>query len=208
MTLAATLKDSTAQAHRRAESTELQRRMAQGDLDDQYFVNYLAQMFHVHAALERLMAAHPDVAAKINWSADQEHSRRLTLDLEDFGTSVDAQPMVNGTKTLLDTITESVDEDPIALIGLFYVLEGSMNGNRFIVRALRARSGGVRCSFLYLDPYGEEQPARWAAFRVALDSIEITEARGDSVIRSAHAMFDGIAEICDEIMAGDTVHSA
>jgi len=208
MTLAATLKESTGEAHKKAESTDLQRLMMQGQLEDRHFASYMAQLFHMHSAIEQLMGANAGAAALIRWTADQEHSLRLAQDLGDLGTSVDAQPLLKATEAMVGTIKSLTAEDPIALIGLFYVLEGSMNGNRYIVRALRHMPGGDRCGFRYLDPYGEEQPAKWGAFREALDSFETTEAQSELVVRSAHAVFDGIAAICEEVMAVEAVSNA
>jgi len=208
MSLAATLKESTARAHRRAESTDLQRGMAQGSLAEGHLVGYMAQLHRLHGDLERRMAAHPAVASLIGWTPEQEHSERLAQDLAELGTSVGAQPSLDATDALLGEIARLTDEGAIALIGLFYVLEGSMNGNRFIIHALRHTPAGQRCAFRYLDPYGTDQPAKWGAFRAALDSFEITADQRDLVIRSAHAMFDGIAAICVEVMSCDTVGSA
>lgn len=208
MSLAATLKESTAEAHKKAESTDLQRLMAQGQLPEEQYVGYMAQLFHMHLAIEELMAANPGAAALIRWTSDQEHSKRIAADLADLGTSVEAQPTCKATVAMVETIKSMAAEDAIALVGLFYVLEGSMNGNRFIVRAMRHVPGGDRCGYRYLDPYGEEQPMKWGAFREAMDSFETTEAQTDLIVRSAHAVFDGIGVICEEITAGASVSNA
>ena len=92
-------------------------------------------------------------------------------------------------------------DEPAALLGFFYVLEGSMNGNRFIVRALRQNPAGARCSFAYFDPYGDEQPARSAVFKTALDSVHLDLRQERIVVNASLCMFDAICEISDELMA-------
>lgn len=170
MSLSATLKQATAKAHRRAESSELQHHLIRGTLDEECFTRYLAQLWCIHAKLEQLFDVHPSTAKLIDWSDAYRHSMRLEQDLGALGVVADDCTRIVATGRLLGAIESFVRQDPTALLGFFYVLEGSMNGNRFIVRALRRTETAARCLFAYFDPYGDEQSKRWAAIRVALDA--------------------------------------
>jgi heme oxygenase len=198
MNLADALKQSTAEAHKRAESRDLQRRLVQGRLEDDRLAAYLAQLQLVHAALERHFDDHESVAATIGWHDGFRHSARIGVDLDalDLVTDRDSN---EATRSALDAIDTAVGADPFALLGFFYVLEGSMNGNRFIVRALRHTPAAARCSFTYFDPYGDEQPARWGAFREALARTGFDADRDRRVLDAALTMFDAISEIADEV---------
>jgi len=78
------------------------------------------------------------------------------------------------------------------------VLEGSMNGNRFIARALQQTPGIAALS--YLDPYGEEQRPVWQAYRERMTEAGFDEAQGQRMVTAAKDMFTFIAEMSDELM--------
>ena len=86
--------------------------------------------------------------------------------------------------------------DPLLLLGTHYVLEGSMNGNRFMASAIRKAYGfegaeGTR----YLDPYGDEQRERWAEFKGVLDAYPFTEDERARIVEADLATFRAIIEI-------------
>ncbi|MFW5653173.1 MAG: biliverdin-producing heme oxygenase [Planctomycetota bacterium] len=195
MTLAETLKTATADAHRRAEHSPKQRDLVRGALPELHLAEHLGQMRHIHAELERLFDEYELPAKALEWCDEFRHSRRLDADLEALGHKSSSIPVQPATQQLIETVRRNVSEEPATLIGYFYVLEGSMNGNRFIVRALRQTPAASRCEFTYFDPYGDEQPARWAAFKTRLNSIDLEPRQQDMVVNAALGMFDGIAEM-------------
>lgn len=199
MSLSETLKTATAEAHRRAEQSPAQQELVRGTLEAPRLARHLAQMRHVHAALERLFHKHAAPAAALNWNRDFEHSRRLDADLEALGASAESAAPTPATQRLLNSIEKDAAAEPMSLVGHFYVLEGSMNGNRFIVRALRQSPAAAQCGFTYFDPYGDEQRARWADFKTRLDAIELKPAQQEVVVNAALAMFDGIAEMSRDV---------
>jgi heme oxygenase len=203
MSLSVALKDATAQAHRDAESREMQKQLVSGGLSETVLRLYLVQLRHLHAALERHLDAHPEVAQKINFADAARHSRRLDADLAALGVEDEtiAGPPLPATQRLLAEIDAEIAEEPATALGFFYVLEGSMNGNRFIARALRHTPAGERCDFTYFDPYGEAQPQRWAEFKTALERVQLEPAQEERVLAAAQRLFAGIAEISDEAVA-------
>jgi heme oxygenase len=84
------------------------------------------------------------------------------------------------------------------LLGALYVLEGSTNGGRFLARALRKSWGLDKDGIAYFDPYGEEQPQKWASFRKKMDSASFDVAQQDAIVEMAKATFLAIAEVSDE----------
>jgi heme oxygenase len=89
---------------------------------------------------------------------------------------------------------------PLAPLGMLYVLEGSTNGNRFIVRAVR---GGLRLTpgtgDSYLNCYGEEQPVRWQSFKQGLESATFTEAEYQQLADGAVLIFQAVGHLSDEL---------
>jgi heme oxygenase len=202
MPLADAMKEATAEAHRRAESKDLQRQLVKGTLDERRLGQYLAQLQLVHAELERQLDAHDATARSIGWSDELRHSRRLRTDLESLGVDVDKVGPTAGTAELLRTIESDAADEPATLLGSLYVLEGSMNGNRFIARALGMSPMAERCAFTYFDPYGAAQPERWAAFRAKLDDRPADAERERRTVDAAERMFGAIGVISDEVMSG------
>ena len=69
-------------------------------------------------------------------------------------------------------------EQPMALLGILYVLEGSTNGSKFIARKVRPayELPATGEGSAYLDPYGDVQPARWQEFKAAMDALNLPAA--------------------------------
>jgi heme oxygenase len=79
------------------------------------------------------------------------------------------------------------------------VLEGSTNGGRFLARALRKSWNLDGEGLSYFDPYGEEQPQKWAAFRRDMDEASFEADQEEAIIEMAKATFLAIAEVSDEV---------
>ncbi len=201
-----TLRESTASHHRRAEQHEFQQQFVRGTLPRPLYVRWLAQMLHIHAALEaqleRLVAGNPRLASVF------DDSRRkvapLQQDLAFLGATPN-QPPLPAVQTMvawMDTLAES---QPLALLGVFYVLEGSTNGSKFIARKVRPayalpESGEGSA---YLDPYGNAQPARWQEFKAAMDALDLPASEVEPIVLAAQQTFDSIRELGAELLASN-----
>ncbi len=204
--LADQLKEITSDAHAYAETRPLQRTLVRGDIPDEMLGTFLAQLLHVHEAMERGIEAHEDVARALDWQPRFRHSARLRADLRDRGIEPATLPPNGAARALIDSMERATTDTPCAIGGAFYVLEGSMNGNRFIVRALAGREGARGLS--YFDPYGEEQRSLWVATRARLDDLASSEAERAAIIAMAERTFDGIAAMSDEVYADSTTKDA
>jgi len=201
----ARLKSATAEHHRRAEQRKLQRDMVQGVLPRNTFAAYLGQLLHVHGRLERRLEEQGKVHPALT-TVFRPHTRRtadLKADLSFYGRPAD--PANSATQRLLADLDAWAESNSYALLGPLYVLEGSMNGNKYIASALTKawslRPGkGVR----YLNPYGADQAAKWAAFRDHMDAQDFTGDEEDAIVAAAQRTFDAIAEIADEVSAAVT----
>jgi heme oxygenase len=79
------------------------------------------------------------------------------------------------------------------------LLEGSTNGGRFLARVLRTAWQLDGRGLDALDPYGEDQPARWAEFKRDMDALQLPPEDADGVVAAAVATFTAIAEISDRV---------
>lgn len=193
MSLADTLKTRTAEMHRFAETRPLQKALVSGRADAVLLGTYLAQLGHLHRSLEEAIAH--DALAKFH-VLTSEHSRHIGNDLVALALQPD---VLEVTRQQSGQLLARSSDDPWFALGGLYVLEGSMNGNRFIMRALAASldlpPGAPGLS--YWDPYGPAQRDRWLAFRSQLDQLQLDENQRHSVLMGADFMFEAIARISD-----------
>ena len=90
-----------------------------------------------------------------------------------------------------------------AALAAFYVVEGSMNGNRYIRRAVEEKRPDLAAGLRYFDPYGHDQRARWKEFRRAIDRIGGTLGNPEEAVRAARETFSLASELGDEVQAAE-----
>lgn len=199
----ARLRAETWDHHARAEGKALQRDLVRGELPRAMYAAWLGQMYLVHRALEAAVERSRGSAAVLSVvSEEQRHSVRLAEDLTWCGVEAGGVEPIGATRGLTARIDAVARENPAAVLGLAYVLEGSMNGNAFIARAVRkayavSGSEGVR----YLESYGEQQRPKWAAWKAAVDAHAWSAADADAAVDAAKVMFEGVGAISEELGA-------
>ncbi len=196
------LKTETQPLHDAAEGHELQRALLKGELSREMYAAHMEQMLLVHQALEQALRAasqrDPRVAAIVD--EDYFQAPRLMRDLAHFGVDGAVAKPTPATKSLCDRLIAHSETQPVALIGHLYVLEGSNNGGRFIARVVRKVYGLETAGVEWLDPYGEDQRAKWGVFKTTLDELEFDGAEADAVVEGAGDMFRAIASIGDDLV--------
>jgi len=198
------LRNETAEHHRRAEQHEFQRQMARGTLPQALYVRWLGQMLLVHSALEahleRLVTRDPGLRALFDDS--RRKAPALRTDLLHFQAAEDVAPLP-ATRRLADLFDRLSRERPRALLGAYYVLEGSTNGSKFIARRVRPAYGlpATGPGSAYLDPYGDLQPARWQEFKAAMDALQLPSDDVASMTVAAQQTFDAIRELGADLLA-------
>ena len=197
------LRGSTRDEHDRAEHHQFQQALVRGELPRQRYEAWLGQMYLIHSSLEQaLQAAAADSEAIRAVVQDYQYQVPYLLeDLQFFG--VDPQSIVPlpSTERFLAMVAAHAD-DPLHLLGLHYVLEGSNNGGRFIARhvsqAYQLTPGpGLR----YLDPYDDRQREYWMAFRETMDSLGLADEEAARLVAAAKQMYGTVAELSDDLAA-------
>lgn len=194
------LKEATAEQHRDAERRRLQRHLATGRLAPGLVARWLGQMFLLHYALRReIERCRPATSLLSDIVRDDGcHVLNLRADLSALGSDADTVVPLTATARAISAICRASRLQPHALLGHNYVLEGSMNGNRFIARAL-SRTLAVP-ALTYLDPYGEDQRAAWKAYRERMDGATFDAAEVDDIVGAARDMFRFVADMGDELV--------
>lgn len=193
------LREGTADLHRGAEGSGFQQRMVAGTLSREDYARWLVQMLHVHRALEAPLRTHlgePDFVAV---REEQLQEPYLLEDLAALGVEPDAWPPLPAVAAFVADAAARAQESPLDLLGWHYVLEGSNNGNRFIARRLLPALGLVAGGGRYLDPYGAEQPVKWAAFKQAMVDREFSAEQSDVLLAAARRMFAVVGELSGQL---------
>ncbi|MDH3525580.1 MAG: biliverdin-producing heme oxygenase [Acidobacteriota bacterium] len=195
------LRNGTRDLHVAAERQELQQRLAAGSLGRGDYVAWLEQMLLVHRALEGALAERMD--ADPRFAAVTRRQLQVPYLLEDLAAlgadpaTIEAVPAV---AAFASAAAAAARDEPLRLLGFHYVLEGSNNGNRFIVRALAPRLGlKAESGARYLDPYGPEQPALWQAFKSEMSRVPFTAGELALLVEAAREMFATIASLSAEL---------
>lgn len=198
------LKRETADLHTAAERHPFQASMIRGLLDREGYAAYLEQILHVHRTLEDRLASLRADARVAGVATDCRFRAGVIADdlavLGGSGMEASATP---GTARLIETIDAA---GVPGLLGMLYVLEGSTNGGRFIARAVGKSLGlGPGPGLRYLDPYGDEQQARWGSFKEDFRTAAFTQDEQDRAVEGAKAMFRGLIEVFDDLAAAHEI---
>lgn len=187
------LRTETRDLHTKAEKAPLQEALVKGKLPREVYADMLEQMLLVHRELEQAIREHrPSVPALAAVVTDEQFQEPYILeDLAHFGRDPGSITALPETREAVAEIRRTAREEPLGLLGLHYVLEGSNNGNRFIAKAAApamglSESGGLR----YLLPYGERQPEVWGAFKENLAACEFSDSEKDTLVEAAKRMFE------------------
>ena len=191
MTLADRLKEATAQAHRDAEKHRFQRDLVQGLVPASRLFGFQAQMGHLIRVIHDVLGRSGDAFAGFR-SAMAGHLHRLESDLTDLGGGTPSPPPSPVLSGFLR------DASPAAALGAFYVIEGSMNGNRFIRSAVAEKQPDIAGALRYFDPYGDEQRTNWTACRQKINEAGANLPNAEAAVASANRTFEVVGQLSEE----------
>lgn len=202
------LREATWPQHRHAETRPLERELAAGRLPREVFIAWLGQRLRMHEALERAVTRLAAADRRVGGIVRDEllQADRLRRDLAFFG--CDPEQVVCGAaaRLFIDETDAIAAQDPIVLLGSYYVFEGSKNGAKFIARAVsRAYGLSNGPGMLYLDPHGEQQRPLWARFKEDMDAADFSEAEQEGMVARAQRTFELVSAADDELYRGAAV---
>jgi len=196
--LAARLKESTKDLHQQAEFHPLQQSIVRGEISRADYARFANAMRQIHEAMEAAMAKLAKSDARVR-RLFHDHHRRLhhfDADLALLG-SVGSAEQIECSIDATELLGATRFADPLAWLGVFYVLEGSSNGGQAIARVLRRAWDLPAVSLRSLDPHGSATRERWQEFRAGLDACEFSPSERESIIAGASATFRGIVLLMD-----------
>ena len=187
------LKEQTRQQHDEAEHHGLHAVMfgSQGvDAARAAYVGTLQQHLHIQIAFERELRALATNSPLFASVVRDEHYHLVALreDLRAFD-AADVAPTPN-TERFVAYIEHSARTNPLALLGVFYVFEGSTNGGTIIAMRVRELLGlhgdqGTR----FINPHGNQVRPIWMKWKTSVDALPLTDAQRDAAIAGAQEAF-------------------
>lgn len=197
--LADRLKETTAADHAAAEGHAFQRSLVAGTVSRERFLIFQSRMLGLLRALRpHLEGDGPE------WAEFREalggHEARLAADLRALANGADPNRDSPERSPALREFGRLLDEgpQPEAALGAFYVIEGSMNGNRFMRRALAGGRPDLAGSLSYFDPYGDRQRERWRELREAISRAGERLGAAPAALSAGRATFGIIGRFGDE----------
>jgi heme oxygenase len=198
VSLADTLKDSTRDAHSRAERHPIQGALARGTVSLPLYTSWLSQMFHLWSAIDAGVesAARRDPRVRSMHRPHHPHAHRIADDLDFLRSPI--TPPLPATREAMSRVEQSSAD--ASIIGVWYVLEGSANGGRFLAKSVaRALNIAGARGLSGLDPHGERMRDFWMDWRASLDAQEFSPAERDAIQRAAEQTFNAVYDIMEDI---------
>lgn len=197
MTLSARLKAKTAATHAQLDALPFFQALHRGTVPALSVVSLLRAAAIIHAVFERELSrvADPDIAALGRLAVPK--TPLLVADLEILQTET-VVSIGDAIQVAVDAAADIVAEgdNPLKLLGILYVVEGSQNGGL----ALRQAYGrGLQLPperLSYFGCYGKGTAAHWRAFVARLDSLVIDSEQSSAVADSALTCFQWFEQIC------------
>ncbi len=166
------------------------------------YVRQLRALAIIHAGLERELANAREPRVAAIWDEDLRKLDLLLADIAHFDAAgvLDSPPVVDAALALAEHIRLRGLDQPIALIGYLYVLEGATLGNALHGRDVMETFGleeGEGCRYYASYPNGIR--GHWADFFGQVNHVLAESPDQDLIVGAAIDAFTGLAELYDAL---------
>ena len=196
------LRQETWNLHRQSQAGPLTRALLHSDAPQDLYLRLLGQRFIIHRALERHLRALATRDARVAMVMDESlfEAEKIRRDLGYFHASPGYVELADATWRLLDELERLSRTCPLALLGSYYVLEGSKNGIRIIATTLLlAFAIPPGAGLLYSDPYTDPSHTTWQEFKGRLDELHCTDDEVAEIVAAARRAFELLLELDQEL---------
>ena len=198
LTLMEELKAATFLAHARLQSAPFFQALAACQLPLESYVGQLRALAVLHGVLEEALEGCPDERVASVWNRDMRKLPRLLKDLRYFEPRAvaDLKEAAEAALTAAERLRLLSMEQPLALLGCSYVLEGSMLG-AVMLRPLYARAfllaGEEGLSYLHGD--GPQVHVRWARVQQRMNGLSLSTEEREVMAQAANEFFSQIEAV-------------
>ncbi|MEI7731506.1 MAG: biliverdin-producing heme oxygenase [Verrucomicrobiota bacterium] len=192
LTLLEELKATTFMAHARLQTRPCFQALAACQLPLESYVGQLRALAMIHGVLESALDACTEARVAFVWNRDMRKLALLQQDLRFFEPQAvaDLKEAVEAALKATGRLRVCALEQPLALLGWLYVLEGSTLG-AVILRPMFARAFLLtgQDGLAYLHGYGRAVYARWAVYQQRMNSLELSAAEREQITSAANEFF-------------------
>lgn len=158
----------------------------------------------VHEAIDAALADLAGREPALDLIARPAHRRTPLIEQDLAALGVPSRPHrpLGATERFVGELTAMRAANPVALVGVLYVVEGATNGNKVIAKGLQAGLGLAAGQAMgYLDPHGAEQRKRWMEFKAGLDTLPVGLPEREAILAAARRTFQYFLELSPELDA-------
>lgn len=177
------------------------------------YVRSLAQHMHLQQSFEPLLQRAASRSYVFRALARPHHFRLSALhdDLEALGATATQLKAHRATTRFTSLIEACAANDGCALLGVWYVFEGSTNGGTIIAKRIRdllslPTDAGTR----FVNPHGPLVRSRWREWKATLDALEFDVPHRLAIVDAARETFSASIAIMSDVhgflTADRTVH--
>lgn len=196
------LRESTKELHDSAEGNHFQKLLGSGKVPVPQYTVYLEQLYFMHHKLADLLSRKKASSEAISKVVNEHHLDLTAVknDLAYFDRSIENAQPLRSTVELTSAMERTASDQPVALLGYLYVLEGSTNGAKFMAKNLRAGlSLPEEAGASYFDRYGARQRELWTAFKADMATVPFSGAETEAIVTRAKEIFASFGKIGNEI---------
>jgi heme oxygenase len=193
------LRAETRAAHADTESVPFNQRLIAGTLPLQFYIMQLNCLHEVHQALEQALASSMHPAVMRVWHDDMAKVPLLRQDLAYFERSkgkvaVHPDALAAAAECVRD-IHHLARTSEVSLLGVLYVLEGSMLGGTILRKHLAAAFDLERDGLAYYTPYGNQVMPHWQQFKARMNDAIVDPGDQQAIIDAAQGTFSHVKHI-------------
>lgn len=196
------LKTDTRSMHDNAEDQAFMRDLMSGTLPKEAFAASLRPLQAIRSCIEQRLQAnadHPAIAACIR----PYHSIAglYDSDVDYFGEAANVSAEdVKSVQEFHDLVKEAEAADPVNLLGIFYVLEGSNMGASMLRRKVQESydiegDEGTKA----MVPHGRDLMPRWRDFSGCMNNLDLTPEQREAILAFASNTFRVVGNLYREI---------
>lgn len=186
------LKAATFSGHTRLQTPPFFAALAACQLPLESYVGQLRALAAIHSVIEQALANGLDERFASVWNSGMRKLPLLQSDLRYFEprTVADIREAMEAALSTADELRLRSLEDPLALLGWLYVLEGSTLGAA-VVRPMVARALLLTGDegLAYLHSYGDEVHHRWAEYKQRMNALSLNAEERGRVVQAGCQLF-------------------
>lgn len=189
------LKIVTKPVHDKLDESDFFATLKNGKLPMESYTNYLQVMAGINAAFEKeiINSNHPQIASV--WKDSMQKLPPLLVDLESLN-ALEQEDIPMAIDAMLDTIKFirlCNAEQPLYLLGIMYVLEGSTLGGAILKElVIKNFNFSDNTGVLFLDHYKTYKKQNWEEFKARMNALDVTDTDRIGILQTAVEFFQKI----------------